>query len=48
MSQTASTLPDISRYRHVPARHWGRWLAVAIIFVLLALLARAFAVGQIE
>jgi polar amino acid transport system permease protein len=48
MSQTASALPDISRYRHVPARHWGRWLAVAIIFVLLALLARAFAVGQIE
>ncbi|MGI4802092.1 MAG: amino acid ABC transporter permease [Janthinobacterium lividum] len=28
--------------------HWGRWLAVAIIVSLFALLARAFAQGQIE
>jgi polar amino acid transport system permease protein len=41
-------LPDISGYRIVPTRHWGRWLAVALIALLLALLARAFAVGQIE
>jgi polar amino acid transport system permease protein len=48
MSNPAPALPDISGYRVVPTRHWGRWLAVAIIAVLLALLARAFAVGQIE
>jgi polar amino acid transport system permease protein len=48
MSKPAPALPDISGYRIVPTRHWGRWLAVAVIAVLLALLARAFAVGQIE
>ncbi|MFC7554985.1 ABC transporter permease subunit [Pseudoroseomonas wenyumeiae] len=48
MSHPASALPDISGYRIIPTRHWGRWLAVAVIAVLLALLARAFAVGQIE
>lgn len=48
MSNPAPALPDVSGYRIVPTRHWGRWLAVAIIAVLLALLARAFAVGQIE
>jgi polar amino acid transport system permease protein len=48
MSNPAPALPDITGYRVVPTRHWGRWLAVAIIAVLLALLARAFAVGQIE
>lgn len=48
MSNPAPALPDISGYRIVPTRHWGRWLAVAVIAVLLALLARAFAVGQIE
>jgi polar amino acid transport system permease protein len=41
-------LPDISGYVLVRQRHWGRWTAVAVILVLLALLARAFAVGQIE
>ncbi|MBC9176435.1 amino acid ABC transporter permease [Pseudoroseomonas ludipueritiae] len=48
MSNPAPALPDISGYRIIPTRHWGRWLAVAVIAVLLALLARAFAVGQIE
>jgi polar amino acid transport system permease protein len=48
MSNPAPALPDITGYRVVPTRHGGRWLAVAIIAVLLALLARAFAVGQIE
>jgi polar amino acid transport system permease protein len=43
-----SALPDISGYRLVPERHWGRWAAVALIAVLLAGLARAFAVGDIE
>lgn len=41
-------LPDISGYRLVPERHWGRWAAVALIALLLAGLARAFAVGDIE
>ena len=43
-----ASLPDIAHYQHVPNRHWGRWAAVAIILVLLALLGRAFARGQIE
>jgi polar amino acid transport system permease protein len=50
MSAPASpaALPDISGYTLVAERHWGRWVAVAIIVLLLAALARAFAVGQIE
>ncbi len=45
---TRAALPDITGYRLVPERHWGRWAAVAIIAVLIAGLARAFAVGDIE
>lgn len=41
-------LPDISSYSIAPQRHWGRWIAVAVILLLLAALARAFAVGMIE
>jgi polar amino acid transport system permease protein len=41
-------LPDVSGFVLMPERHWGRWLAAALILVSLALLARAFAVGQIE
>lgn len=41
-------LPDISGYSIAPQRHWGRWIAVAVILLLLAALARAFAVGMIE
>ncbi len=49
MSATTSNgLPDISGYAMVRRRHWGRWTAVAIMLLLLALLLRAFAVGQIE
>ncbi len=43
-----SALPDISGFTLVTERHWGRWVAVAVIVLLLAALARAFAVGQIE
>ncbi|MCQ4159323.1 amino acid ABC transporter permease [Roseomonas sp. GC11] len=46
--QTSPSPPDIAHYTHVPNRHWGRWAAVAAILLLLAALARAFAVGQIE
>ncbi|MGQ3355780.1 MAG: amino acid ABC transporter permease [Phreatobacter sp.] len=42
------SLPDISGHTIVAERYWGRWVAVAIITVLIAALARAFAVGQIE
>jgi polar amino acid transport system permease protein len=41
-------LPDISRLRIVRRFHWGRWLTAAIILGFLALVARAFAQGQIE
>lgn len=32
----------------VPLRHWGRWVAAVIVLVLLALLIRAFAAGDID
>lgn len=41
-------LPDISGHTIVAERYWGRWIAVAVITVLIAALARAFALGQIE
>ncbi|MFI5015959.1 MAG: amino acid ABC transporter permease [Hyphomicrobiales bacterium] len=41
-------LPDISGLRIVGRFHWGRWLTAAIMLCLLALIARAFAYGQIE
>ncbi|MFI4997411.1 MAG: amino acid ABC transporter permease [Hyphomicrobiales bacterium] len=46
--QAGLTLPDISNLRIVRRLHWGRWLTAAIILGLLALIARAFANGQIE
>ncbi|MCI0752214.1 amino acid ABC transporter permease [Teichococcus vastitatis] len=48
MATGSAALPDVSGYSIVPQRHWGRWLAVAAIALLLAGLVRAFAVGQIE
>ena len=38
---------DIARLRHVPQRHFGRLAVVASLLLLLALLVRAFARGQI-
>lgn len=40
-------MPDISGFRIVHRHHWGRWFSAAVILVLLALLVRAFAHGQI-
>jgi polar amino acid transport system permease protein len=45
---SAASLPDVSGLHIQHRRHWGRWLAAAIILSLLALLVRAFAHGQIE
>ena len=44
----ASSFPDVSGLPVARRTHWGRWVAAALILVLFALLARAFAVGQIE
>ncbi|MBV9973901.1 MAG: amino acid ABC transporter permease, partial [Hyphomicrobiales bacterium] len=46
--RAVAELPDISRLRIVRRWHVGRWLAAAVILLLLALIARAFAQGQIE
>jgi polar amino acid transport system permease protein len=39
---------DISGHIVMPRRHYGRWAAVVLILMVLAALARAFAVGDIE
>ena len=44
----ASGFADLSGLPVARRLHWGRWLAAAIIVALFALLARAFAQGQIE
>ena len=38
---------DIAHLRHVPRRHYGRWLAAALILTAFAFVAKAFAEGQI-
>ena len=43
----STAVPDVAELRIVHKRHWGRWLAAAAILLLLALLAVAFAHGQI-
>jgi polar amino acid transport system permease protein len=43
-----AALPDVAGLRIVRRMFWGRWISVALIVALLALLVRAFARGQIE
>jgi polar amino acid transport system permease protein len=44
----AEGFPDLSAIAAARRPHWGRWLTATIIVVLLALIGRAFANGQIE
>ncbi len=44
----APGFPDLSSLPVARRLHWGRWIAVAAIVAVVALLARAFARGQIE
>jgi polar amino acid transport system permease protein len=44
----ATDFPDISGMTVVRQAHWRRWLAAAVIIVILAVIGRAFAGGQIE
>lgn len=44
----AGEFPDLSGLAVVRPRHWGRWLAAALIVLVLLALVRAFARGQIE
>jgi polar amino acid transport system permease protein len=41
-------LSDLAGLPLVRPRHWGRWAAATVLLMLLALLVRAFALGQIE
>ena len=45
---TGVALSDLAGLSLVRPRHWGRWAAAAVLLGLLALVAHAFAVGQIE
>ena len=47
-TKLASHFPDLSGLPVARRLHWGRWVAVALILAVFALLARAFAQGQIE
>ena len=44
----ADDFPDLSGLPTARRLHWGRWLAAAAILVVLGLIGRAFATGQIE
>jgi polar amino acid transport system permease protein len=44
----ATGFPDISGMTVARQVHWRRWLAAAVIIVILAVIGRAFAGGQIE
>jgi len=41
-------MTDIAHLRHVPRRHWGRYVSAGLILLFLAFLVDAFAHGQIE
>jgi polar amino acid transport system permease protein len=43
-----ASLPDAARLPRVRRHHIGRWLAAAAVLALLALVVRAFALGQIN
>lgn len=45
--EMSGALPDISRLRVVRRFPWERWLTASVIIALLALIARAFATGEI-
>ncbi len=47
-AELATSFPDLSGLPVARRMHWGRWVAVALILAVFALLARAFAQGQIE
>ncbi|ODS51351.1 MAG: ABC transporter permease [Agrobacterium sp. SCN 61-19] len=40
--------PDPTAFTIMPRRHYGRWLATALILLAIAGIVRAFALGQIE
>ncbi|MGH6859081.1 MAG: amino acid ABC transporter permease [Phyllobacterium sp.] len=48
---SATSIPpakySIANLRHQPRRHYGRWLAATLIVIVLALIIKAFAQGQI-
>ena len=44
----APGFPDLSQVAVARALHWRRWLAAAVILIVLAAIGRAFAHGQIE
>lgn len=46
--QTARFDPSIAHLTHVPRRHYGRWIASALILAAFALVVKAFAEGQID
>src|SRR5262245_3096708 len=43
----ATTSFSIADLRHVPERHYGRWLAAVLIVAAFAFIVHAFATGQI-
>jgi len=48
ISKAPGAYPDVSGYRLLPQRFWGRWASAGLVVLVLAWLALAFARGQIE